>query len=91
MVRTRFQEAKTGKQDWEKKAGYFWKQVGKALLCTYTLFGGACLYSDTTPLGWWTLNPRPKEEQELAQLYERREFPYPGGTEAMEEFITKGK
>lgn len=34
--------------------------------------------------------PRPKEEWELAHLYERREFPYPGDEEAMEEFIAKG-
>ncbi|XVE87881.1 hypothetical protein DITRI_Ditri19aG0024100 [Diplodiscus trichospermus] len=37
-----------------------------------------------------TLKPRPKEERELAHLYERREFPYPGDAEAMEEFIAKG-
>lgn len=69
---------------------YFWKQVGKALLCTYTLFGVAWVYNETSPLGWWTLKPRPKEERELAHLYERREFPYPGDEEAMEEFIAKG-
>ena len=40
--------------------------------------------------GVWTLKPRPKEEMELAHLYERREFPYPGDAEAMEEFIAKG-
>lgn len=32
----------------------------------------------------------PKEEKELAHLYERREFPYPGDEEAMEEFVAKG-
>ncbi|XWS71608.1 hypothetical protein CRYUN_Cryun03dG0152500 [Craigia yunnanensis] len=75
MIRKRYQEAKT---------------VGKALLYTYTLFGVAWLYNETSPLGWWTLKPRPKEERELANLYERREFPYPGDAEAMEEFIAKG-
>uniref|UniRef100_A0A2N9HU46 Uncharacterized protein n=1 Tax=Fagus sylvatica TaxID=28930 RepID=A0A2N9HU46_FAGSY len=65
-----------GKEDY-----YFWQQVGKALLCTYTLFGAAWLYNETSPLGWWTLKPRPKEEKELAHLYERREFPYPGVVE----------
>ena len=43
-----------------------------------------------SPLGWWTLKPRWKEERELAHLYERREFPYHGDAEAMEEFIAKG-
>ncbi|CAI0475529.1 unnamed protein product [Linum tenue] len=104
MVRKRYQEAKTGieylkslnynkylskvgigRDDW-----YFWKQIGKALACTYTIFGLAWLYNETSPLGWWTLKPRPKEERELAHLYERREFPYPGDTEAMEEFVAKG-
>lgn len=69
---------------------FFWKQVGKALLCTYTIFGMAWIYNETSPLGWWTLKPRPKEERELAHLYERREFPYPGDTEAMEDFVAKG-
>ena len=68
----------------------FWKHVGKALLFTYSLIGAAWLYNETSPLGWWTLKPRPKEERELAHLYERREFPYPGDEEAMEEFIAKG-
>ncbi|PKI47838.1 hypothetical protein CRG98_031799 [Punica granatum] len=104
MVRKRFQEAKTGiayikSMDAEKilsKIGmgredrYFWKQIGKALLCTYTIIGAVWLYNETSPLGWWTLKPRPKEEKELAHLYERREFPYPGDKEAMEEFIAKG-
>ncbi|KAJ4841990.1 hypothetical protein Tsubulata_005422 [Turnera subulata] len=74
-----------GREDW-----YFWKQVGKALLCTYTLMGVVWVYNETSPLGWWTLKPRPKEERELAHLYERREFPYPGDQEAMEEFVKKG-
>ncbi|KAL2898781.1 hypothetical protein RDABS01_028355 [Bienertia sinuspersici] len=98
MVRKRFQDVQTGIQ-WAKvlkKVGlgkedwHFWKQVGKALLCTYALFGAAYVYNETSPLGWWTLKPRPKEEKELAHLYERREFPYPGDKEAMEEFVTKG-
>ncbi|CAN4082564.1 unnamed protein product [Withania somnifera] len=74
-----------GKEDY-----HFWKQVGKALLCTYTLFGVAWVWNETSPLGWWTLKPRPKEEKELAHLYERRKFPYPGDEKAMEEFVAKG-
>lgn len=57
---------------------YFWKQIGKALLCTYTVIGAAWLYNETSPFGWWTLKPRSKAEKDLAHLYERREFPYPG-------------
>ncbi|KAM7255932.1 hypothetical protein ACFE04_011673 [Oxalis oulophora] len=74
-----------GKQDY-----YFWKQIGKALLCSYTIFGLGWLYNETSPLGWWSLQVRPKEEKELAHLYERREFPYPGDEEAMEDFVAKG-
>ncbi|XP_050237454.1 uncharacterized protein LOC126687116 [Mercurialis annua] len=104
MVRKRYQEAKTGfeyiksmnydkylrkvglgREDW-----HFWKQVGKALVCTYTLFGAAWVYNETSPLGWWTLKPMPKEERELAHLYERKEYPYPGDAEAMEEFVAQG-
>ncbi|KAG5238310.1 Homeobox prospero [Salix suchowensis] len=104
MVRKRFQETKTGIEylksvDYDKylrKVGvgkedhYFWKQIGKALLCTYTLIGAVWVYNLTSPLGWWTLKPKPKEERELAHLYDRREFPYPGDEEAMEEFVAKG-
>ncbi|KAG9450733.1 hypothetical protein H6P81_010698 [Aristolochia fimbriata] len=68
----------------------FWKQIGKALLCTYTVFGLAWLWNETSPLGWWTLKPRPKEEREMAHLYERRRFPYPGDEEAVEKFIASG-
>jgi hypothetical protein len=31
-----------------------------------------------------------QEEKEMAHLYERREFPYPGDEEAVEEFIKSG-
>ncbi|KAK2381309.1 hypothetical protein QL285_068918 [Trifolium repens] len=102
MPRKRFgtpAETKTGLQHAQyflKKIGlgpnnyYFWKQMGKALICTYAVMGAAWLYNEKSPLGWWTLKPMPKEERELAHLYERREFPYPGDEEAMEEFIKKG-
>ncbi|KAK1304016.1 hypothetical protein QJS10_CPB11g02284 [Acorus calamus] len=68
----------------------FYKEIGKALLCTYAVFGLGWLWNETSPLGWWTLKPRSKEEKELAHLYERRRFPYPGDTEAMEKFIASG-
>ncbi|XP_011624664.1 uncharacterized protein LOC18437641 isoform X2 [Amborella trichopoda] len=73
-----------------KKDRLFWKQVGKALLCTYAVFGAAWLWNETSPLGWWTLKPRPKEEWEMAHLYERIKYPYPGDEEAMKEFIASG-
>ncbi|CAH9094331.1 unnamed protein product [Cuscuta europaea] len=104
MVRKRFQDAKTGfamlksfrteklmdKIGLGKEDYHFWQQLSKALLCTYTIAGLAWLYNETSPLGWWTLKPKPKEERELAHLYERRRFPYPGDEEAMEEFIANG-
>jgi hypothetical protein len=31
-----------------------------------------------------------QEEKEMAHLYERRQFPYPGDEEAVEEFIKSG-
>ncbi|KAJ0603843.1 hypothetical protein HanHA300_Chr02g0042831 [Helianthus annuus] len=74
-----------GKEDY-----YFWKQISKALLCTYTVLGAVWLYNETSPLGWWTLKPVPKEEKELAHLYQRINYPYPGDEEAMTDFIAKG-
>jgi hypothetical protein len=46
----------------EKDDAYFFKQMGKAMPCTstYMLFGVAWLWNETSPLGWWTLKPRPK-------------------------------
>ncbi|XP_061347217.1 uncharacterized protein LOC133292775 [Gastrolobium bilobum] len=101
MPRKRFegQEPKTGLQYAQyflKKVGlgkdnyHFLKHYGKSLLYTHVIFALAWLYNETSPLGWWSLKPRPKEELELAHLYERRKFPYPGDEEAMEEFIAKG-
>ncbi|KAH9320820.1 hypothetical protein KI387_015459 [Taxus chinensis] len=64
--------------------------MGRALLTTYAIGGAAWLWNETSPLGWWTLKPRTKEEKQMAHLYERREFPYPGDEEAVREFIAKG-
>ncbi|KAK9159504.1 hypothetical protein Syun_005845 [Stephania yunnanensis] len=74
-----------GKEDY-----MYWRQIGKGLLCTYALFGVAWWWNETSPLGWWNIQPRPKEEKEMAHLYERRRFPYPGDKEAMDDFIAKG-
>ncbi|GLJ48276.1 hypothetical protein SUGI_1019180 [Cryptomeria japonica] len=66
------------------------RKLGKALLTVYAIGGAAWLWNETSPLGWWTLKPRTKEEKQMAHLYERREFPYPGDEEAVREFIAKG-
>ncbi|XVF05385.1 hypothetical protein REPUB_Repub05bG0167300 [Reevesia pubescens] len=91
MIRKQYQEAKTDRVRQRRLSllETSWEGIAD-LLCTYTLFGVAWLYNETSPLGWWILKPRPKEERELAHLYERREFPYPGDAEAMEEFVAKG-
>ncbi|CAL9107205.1 unnamed protein product [Musa textilis] len=78
------------KLGFEKDDIYFVKQMGKAMLYTYTIFGLAWLWNETSPLGWWNIQPRPKEEKEMAHLYERRRFPYPGDQEAVDEFIKSG-
>uniref|UniRef100_A0A2P2P5E0 Homeobox prospero protein n=1 Tax=Rhizophora mucronata TaxID=61149 RepID=A0A2P2P5E0_RHIMU len=105
MVRKRFQPAKTGfeylksinydkylrKVGLGKEDHYFWKQIGKSLLYAYAIGGALWWYNETSPLGWWPTTIRPKEERELAHLYERIEYPYPGDEEAMEEFIASGK
>ncbi|XP_044958300.1 uncharacterized protein LOC123409473 [Hordeum vulgare subsp. vulgare] len=79
-----------GGMGFERRDAYFFKQMGKGMLCTYGLLAAAWLWNDTSPLGWWTLKPRPKEEKKKAHLYERRDFPYPGDEHAVEEFIKSG-
>ncbi|GFZ13284.1 DNA-directed RNA polymerase subunit beta like [Actinidia chinensis var. chinensis] len=104
MVRKRFQVAKTGllfakpfnAEKYLKRIGlgkedhYFWKQIGRGMLYTYGIFGAAWLYNETSPLGWFSMNYRTKEEKEMAHLYEKIDYPYPGDDEAMKEFIAKG-
>ncbi|KAL3679631.1 hypothetical protein R1sor_022587 [Riccia sorocarpa] len=67
-----------------------WMQLGKAMLCTYAVVGAAWWWDEASPLGWWTLKPRTKEEKEMAHLYQRRDFPYPGDEEAVKELVAKG-
>lgn len=67
-----------------------WKELWKAFFKMNVIFGAAWLWNETSPLGWWSLKPRTKEEKAMAHLYERREFPYPGDEEAVREFIEKG-
>lgn len=44
-----------GKEDY-----YFWKQIGKSLLCTYALYGAAMWWQENSPLGWWNFKYIPK-------------------------------
>jgi hypothetical protein len=73
---------------WRNKEN--WKQLGKGVAITYGVIAFAWWWDSNSPLGWWTLKPRTKEEREMAHLYERRVFPYPGDKEAVQEFIEKG-
>ncbi|KAI4972730.1 hypothetical protein ZWY2020_003655 [Hordeum vulgare] len=43
----------------EKGDAYFFKQMGKGMLCTYALFGTVWFWN-ASKLGWWTLKPWPK-------------------------------
>ncbi|KAJ8630845.1 hypothetical protein MRB53_024168 [Persea americana] len=73
-----------GKEDY-----YFWKQIGKSLLCTYALYGAAMWWQENSPLGWWNFKYIPKEEKDTV-IYERVNYPYPGDKEAMDAFIASG-
>lgn len=78
------------KMGFEKGDLYYYKQMGKGFVYTYAVLGFCWWFNETSPLGWWSFKPRPKEEREMAHLYERRRFPYPGDKEAVEEFIASG-
>ncbi|XP_074587689.1 uncharacterized protein LOC141843533 [Curcuma longa] len=78
------------KLGFEKGDIYFVKQMGKALLCTYAIFGLAWWCNETNVFGWWNIQIRPKEEREMAHLYERIRYPYPGDKEAFDEFVKSG-
>lgn len=59
------------------------KQIGKALLCSYTILGALWFYNGgTSPLEWLKQKTRLKEEIELAHFY-------PSDGESMKEFIDK--
>eukprot|EP00252_Welwitschia_mirabilis_P006578 TRINITY_DN1745_c0_g1_i1.p1 TRINITY_DN1745_c0_g1~~TRINITY_DN1745_c0_g1_i1.p1 ORF type:complete len:129 (+),score=31.60 TRINITY_DN1745_c0_g1_i1:236-622(+) len=66
------------------------KEILKATFKVYAIIGAAWLWNETSPLGWFSFRFIPKEERELAHLYEHRRYPYPGDEEAMREFIEKG-
>lgn len=69
----------------ESEDYYFFKQVGKALLCTYTILGALWFYNEASPLEWWRKkSPQIKEKLEEAHLY-------PSDVESVKEFIAKGK
>ncbi|XP_037418053.1 uncharacterized protein LOC119281347 isoform X5 [Triticum dicoccoides] len=63
----------------DKRDAYFFKQMGKGMLCTYALLGAAWLWNDTSPLGWRTLKPRPKvllKQYILVIVYHSTSSPY---------------
>ncbi|CAI8584992.1 unnamed protein product [Vicia faba] len=70
----------------ESEDYYFYKQIGKALLCTYTILGALWIYNDTSsPMEWWRKkSPQLKEKLEQANLY-------PSNVESVKEFMDKGK
>ncbi|MED6145209.1 hypothetical protein PIB30_022981 [Stylosanthes scabra] len=95
MFPKRFQDPETGfkllssmhAKKYLKKIGlesedyYFWKQVGKYLLCGYTIMGGIWLYNGGA------LKPQPKVVQEIDHK-EHQQFPLANNLEAMKEFAT---
>ncbi|CAL5202472.1 unnamed protein product [Lathyrus oleraceus] len=63
----------------------FYKQIGKALLCTYTILGALWIYNGNSPMEWWRKkSPQLKEKFEQANLY-------PSDVESVKEFFAKGK
>ncbi|XP_058782127.1 uncharacterized protein LOC131656416 [Vicia villosa] len=70
----------------ESEDYYFYKQIGKALLCTYTILGALWIYNDgSSPMEWWRKkSPQLKEKLEQANLY-------PSDVESVKEFVAKGK
>eukprot|EP00271_Cylindrocystis_brebissonii_P021481 TRINITY_DN7683_c0_g1_i1.p2 TRINITY_DN7683_c0_g1~~TRINITY_DN7683_c0_g1_i1.p2 ORF type:complete len:132 (+),score=20.70 TRINITY_DN7683_c0_g1_i1:436-831(+) len=53
------------------------------------LAGFAVWWNETSPLGWWTLKPKTRDEREMASYYERRVSPFPGDTEAVAKWIAE--
>ncbi|MED6138482.1 hypothetical protein PIB30_074626 [Stylosanthes scabra] len=97
MFPKRFQDPKTGfkllssmhAKKYLKKIGlesedyFFWKQVGKALLCSYTIMGGVWLYNG----GASKLKPQPKVDQQIDHK-QHQQFPLASNLGAMKEFAT---
>lgn len=68
---------------------HFFKQVGKALLCTYAILGALWLSNENSTMDWGKLKPWPKEELVQDQLSRIREFLHLGD-KGLEEFTDKG-
>jgi len=69
----------------ESEDYYFYKQIGKALLCTYTILGGFWIYNGGSPMEWWRKkSPTIRDKFEEVNLYL-------GEVESVKEFIAKGK
>ncbi|WJX37314.1 hypothetical protein P8452_25085 [Trifolium repens] len=99
MFPKRFKDPKTGfhmlssmhakkymnKIGMEREDYHFYKQIGKALLCCYSVLGALWIYNGASPMEWWrTKSPMIKEKLELANLY-------PGNVESVKEFVVKVK
>ncbi|GAQ86000.1 hypothetical protein KFL_002640210 [Klebsormidium nitens] len=57
---------------------------------TYALVAAVWAFDRYSPLGWFNLKGRTKEEKALAHRYEHIEYPYPGDKEAVEKFLETG-
>jgi hypothetical protein len=69
----------------EREDYHFYKQIGKALLFSYTVLGGLWIYNGASPMEWWRMkSPMIKEKFEQANLY-------PGDVESVKEFVAKVK
>lgn len=61
-----------------------------AMASTWAVIGIAVWWDQTAPLGWWTLKPKTKAEEEMSKYYDRRISPYPEDSDAIAEYLQKG-
>ncbi|GAU13410.1 hypothetical protein TSUD_127060 [Trifolium subterraneum] len=65
----------------EKEDYHFYKQIGKAVLFSYTVLGALWIYNGASPMEWWRMkSPMIKEKLEQAS-----------DVESVKEFIAKVK
>ncbi|KAG6479193.1 hypothetical protein ZIOFF_062654 [Zingiber officinale] len=63
------------KLGFEKGDFYFVKQMGKALLCTYAIFGLAWWCNETNVFGWWNIQIRPKVVAKYGEVANKLKLP----------------
>lgn len=62
----------------------------RAMAVTWGVIGVVFWWADASPLGWWQLKPRTKDEVELGKkYYERHIPPYPGNKEEYEAWVQR--